>query len=232
MHAVVDADSMVYAAGFIADKTDGPVHHACHALDMILNAVSNELNVTFMEVYITGPGGSLPRLAVYPEYKANRKNAKKPVHFDALREHLLRRWDAQMVNNMEADDIVSIRALQEQGVIVSIDKDLWNTPGLHYNWRKKQLTDVSEHDAWYNFYTQTLVGDVADNVAGIKGIGPKRASSILHRAKDHVEMYDFCLETYVDNHKAENDLVTACRTLWIARDLDEFGNIIPWEKPY
>lgn len=229
---IIDADSMVYAAGFIADKTAAPASHACHALDMILHSVMKELTAVDHEVYLTGSSGSAARVSIYPEYKANRATARKPVHYEALREFLVTNWDALVVNNMEADDLVSVRGLDHKdNVIVSIDKDLWNTPGLHYHWKRKDLHEVSEHKALYNFYTQTLVGDVADNVKGVKGIGPKKAAVILDRAKDERELYDFCLEAYYENKMSKEQLDIACTVLWMARELDSFGNPIGWREP-
>ena len=229
---IIDADSMVYAAGFIADKTGGPASHACHALDMILYSVMDTLHSVDYEVYLTGPSGSATRLSVYPEYKMNRAKLRRPVHYEALREFLVTNWNALVVNNMEADDLVSARGIAEpENVIVSIDKDLWTTPGIHYHWKSKVLEEVSEHEAWMNLYTMALVGDVADNVKGVRGIGPKKAAKILDRATSAREMYDFCLETYDTASMTKADLDLVLSVLWMAREIDHTGNPVGFKEP-
>jgi 5'-3' exonuclease len=53
---------------------------------------------------------------------------------------------------------------------------------------------------------QILTGDSADNIIGLKGIGPVKAEKILEGAVDECEMYQRCVEAYdgVEERVIEN----------------------------
>src|SRR5690606_41714779 len=68
--------------------------------------------------------------------------ARKPYWYDEIRDYLIRRWGAEVVDGQEADDAIGIAAWNsykecpEYSIIASIDKDLRMIPGYHYNWVK------------------------------------------------------------------------------------------------
>jgi hypothetical protein len=66
-------------------------------------------------------------------------------------------------------------------MIVSIDKDYKQFPALIYNYhyKHKEVLDISEEEALYNFYEQMIIGDTADNVNYFKGKGKKYAEKYL-----------------------------------------------------
>ena len=74
-------------------------------------------------------------------------------------------------------------------VLASIDKDLKQIPGIHYNWQKELVTDVNLLEADYWFYFQVLTGDSADGYAGCPGIGVKRARIVLENATENPWAY-------------------------------------------
>ena len=85
---------------------------------------------------------------------------------------------------MEADDLVSIWAYEAREeevpyVIAGIDKDLKQIPGNHYNFNKQLHEFVDDDNANLNLMLQCLTGDTSDNIPGLKGIGPAKASKIL-----------------------------------------------------
>jgi 5'-3' exonuclease len=53
-------------------------------------------------------------------------------------------------------------------MIVSIDKDLLTLEGMLYNYRKDEIHSTTSNSARLNFWVQMLIGDVADNVPGLK----------------------------------------------------------------
>lgn len=57
----------------------------------------------------------------------------------------------------------------EDTVICSLDKDMLMVPGYHYNWVKEEFTKITKHQGWVNFYTQLIMGDRSDNIAGYDG---------------------------------------------------------------
>lgn len=162
-------------------KTAGPVGISLYNLrECISNMLS--LSCTGYELYIGGNGNY--RYDYYAEYKSNRKDEDKPLHIEQMKKHLLGKYSAIAVDGEEVDDRVSCRQyeLKEQGInscIVSIDKDLNNSAGLHYNWVTKELYNVTQEEADLNFARQLLTGDRTDGVPGIPKFGEKGALKLL-----------------------------------------------------
>ena len=67
-------------------------------------------------------------------------------------------------------------------VIVTVDKDLLQIKGNHWNPVKKEA-DVVE-DGYELFLTQWLTGDATDGYPGLKGIGPKKAAKFIEESED------------------------------------------------
>lgn len=136
-------------------------------------------------------------------YKANRKEFKRPFHYQAIREYLLSYYNITQVQGIESDDALAMHQSKDT-IIVSIDKDLLQIPGRHYNPIKKSSITISETEGWRNFYRQVLTGDTADNVPGLFRIGQVTADKILEGCKTHKEMYEACVETYKKRCLKEN----------------------------
>ena len=96
--------------------------------------------------------------------------------------------------------------------MVSIDKDFNQVAGWHYNFVKKEKYYVSEQEGLRFFYKQILMGDKADNIVGIKGVGPVKADKMLAEATTEPEMLAVCLEALGNDRTLENG-----RLLWLRR---------------
>lgn len=178
----------------IVDKVRGanpqPLDFALNAvreqMESIAQACDSWLNTRCdSQLYLSGPGNFRDKLATIRPYKGNRDTAHKPVHYQAIRDYLVHEWKARVIRGREADDEVSIIARQMAKdrapfVIATIDKDLDQIPGRHYNYMKKvrYVVDADEAMAW--FYVQCLAGDPTDNIAGAYKCGQVRASSIVN----------------------------------------------------
>ena len=66
-------------------------------------------------------------------------------------------------------------------VIAGVDKDLLQIPGYHYHLKKGTLEHISWYDAIRNFFIQCLMGDTADNIPGVPGIGRVKAKKALDK---------------------------------------------------
>lgn len=135
----------------------------------------------------------------YPEYKATREKTPEDLHAQIPHiEKILNTLGIPCLrkDGFEADDIIATlarRAAQEkrQCVIISVDKDLMQLVGEFVSVLKPDKEEVlalfnaekvKEH--WGVMPEQmldylSLVGDSADNIPGIKGIGPKTAVKLL-----------------------------------------------------
>lgn len=198
--ALVDADSIVYRSGFAADsqlkkeyketvnaeatkeelaaylETVDYTHIALHNAKETLKGIASLFDEQKMRVFLTGKGNYREDVASLQQYKGNRDPTHKPKYYKQLREYLMDIWQAEIVDGMEADDMVSIiqwAAKDKSTIIVSIDKDLANTPGHHYNQNRHEYKYVTKTEADLNFWKQVATGDATDHIPGLKGVGPK-----------------------------------------------------------
>jgi len=139
------------------------------------------------KVVLSGKTNFRDRIATILPYKENRKGTDKPHHFKLIREWLADKPYTIFSEDEEADDVIS-KAMMNGYVGASPDKDLNNTPGLHYNFVTKKHYTVTEEEATQNFYKQMLTGDKADNIPGIKGIGPKKSEKLIDSCNSIKEM--------------------------------------------
>jgi hypothetical protein len=168
-----------------------PVENALQMVNTVIRAVDEKLQPLRCEFYLTGKGNFRERVGTILPYKGQRSPFSKPTHYTAIREHLVGRYGAIIVTGQEADDEIGIRATElcavaiegalqnTPFVIVSVDKDLDQLPGWHYNWVTGNLYNVTNEEAVRNFFRQLLTGDAVDNIPGIEGIGPVTAGKLI-----------------------------------------------------
>ena len=164
------------------------------------------------------------------DYKANRKelDADLRVALNYAHSYMVDELGAIPADGMEADDLVSIWATEASDmgrdyVVAGIDKDLLQIVGAHYNYNKRTHQTVNKDEANLNLMLQCLTGDTADNIAGIKGIGPKKAAKIL----DGVPMSDrwsVVCSTWKE-HKA-GDPTSSWRLLKMLETWEEYEGIM------
>jgi len=227
-NVLVDADIIAYRAAFSAK--DEPEKQARQKVDDICSGIMYDcfypINYTLGQntwFYLTGSGNFRKDLATIKVYKGQRP--PKPEHLPATRDQLVQQWGAEIVEGQEADDAIGIKATDLHGdcTIVSIDKDLLMIPGTHYNFVKKEWTEVSQEKGDYFFYKQLLTGDQVDNIQGVPGIGPKKAEKAYEGCTTVQEMYAKALEMYKGDADA---LLENARLLWLRRYEGEM-----WEPP-
>lgn len=214
--AIIDADILVYKIGFASEDVSEEICLG-RVTKLVNEIVYQDLQCDDYKAYITGKGNYRNELAVTEPYKGNRKDAKRPVHYDAIRTHL-QRLGAELVEGSEADDAVATEATKTGGWIVSIDKDLDQVAGWHYNFVKHEEYYVTEEEGLRNLFTQVLTGDRTDNIIGLKGIGPKKAEKLLQDCKTEREYYDACLKAYDGNQLRVDENLNL---LWLRRELNQ-----------
>jgi hypothetical protein len=202
MIALLDSDIVAYRIAF-ACKDENLVT-ALSTLDVYIADILllGIPEASDFKLFLTGRGNFRKEIAVTAEYKGNRKDVEKPHHLEAIRAFLIEHWGATVSIEQEADDDIAIAAtsIGEDGcVIVSLDKDLDQISGNHYNFVKKTKYYVDKPTAVLNLYKQILSGDTADNIIGLKGIGPAKAAKILADCTNEKEMYDACINAYDGN---------------------------------
>ena len=225
MEALIDGDLIVYRCSASCEPTKAkpyrePLSSAISRADELLYRILNRIAPEEYRIFIGGSENF--RKTLCPSYKANRTQPK-PEHFDSVRNLLVTEWEATICAGYEADDALGIAA-NGSTVICSIDKDLRQIPGSHYNFVKDETFEVSRSDAIRSFYTQMLTGDTSDNVFGIEGVGPVRAGRILD-GLDPEEMEATVLNCYEDAGRSRGDFLLNYSLLYILRSPEEYEYI-------
>lgn len=208
---LIDADIVTFRGAFSAED-ENEAWVACSRADGILHDIAQTLGPANLELWLSGSSNF--RYDVFPEYKANRISTKRPKWEKEVKSYLTSTWGAQTAVG-EADDILGIRQceLGEDSIICTIDKDLDMIPGWHYNFVKKEKYFVTPEQAIRFFYYQCLVGDTADGVKGVPGIGPKKAQAILALCNTEEEYY----KAVLDKFSCYEEFEMTAKVLWIHR---------------
>ena len=189
--ALIDFDILVYRVGFSTENE--PEHVALVRMDNYIEEVLYGSQASEYEGFLTG--GNNFRKKIYPAYKANRRNVPKPKHIQALRQHLIDVEGAVVSDGQEADDELGIRQTHET-IICSIDKDLKQISGRHYDFVKQVHSEVTNKQGNHFLWTQVLTGDATDNIKGIYGIGTAKAEKILESCSTQDEYRNAVLAAY------------------------------------
>ena len=163
------------------------------------------------------------KLATIAEYKAGRPPS--PHYKDQARQHYIDVHNAEIGNNIEADDMCGLNQTEDT-VIASIDKDLYMIPGKHYDIVKKEHMDIDllAADDW--FFIQLIAGDKTDNVKGIPGMANIKAKQWLEFYEgDHKAMVYALYELYNDHYPdyGHEALYETAQLVWILRKGDKPG---------
>jgi len=166
---------------------------ANHALKLLKNSLEI-FDGRDVEYFVTGKSNF--RYDIIPDYKGNRKG-RRPQNLPDCKQYLMNTKAAALNENLEADDLVIIRAkeLEKLGIpwtIVGCDKDLLQIKGRFYDPFKHTWTNVNEGDARYNLWKQIATGDSTDNIRSPKGLGPKTFNNYF-KGTDWDEEEDFTI---------------------------------------
>ena len=174
------------------------------------------------------------RKKILEDYKANRKDQRKPLTLKFCREYITKKWKTYVKPTLEADDVLGIlgtsNSIKGTKIIVTTDKDLDQITGLHYNPVKKEFYKISKKEADYNFYFQILKGDSTDNYKGCPTYGDVKASRVLSTSKNYWETVVKC---FLGEGLTEKDALVQARVARILRNTDyNFKKEIPklWQK--
>lgn len=215
--ALIDGDILVYAAGFAGSRGEEPqlLEHVLSNARRIIDKILRETEVHDYKIFLTGEKSF--RKEISNTYKANRDESHKPQFFQELKDYLINHHDAEVTTSgIEADDAMGL-ASNEETVICTLDKDLDTVPGWHYNWRRDHYYHMTSDEADMFFWEQMLMGDAADNIKGVPGIGPVRATKLLHGVEKEHRPCIVGLQYAMAFDDPETEYTTNANLLWILR---------------
>ncbi|MDQ3035317.1 MAG: DNA polymerase I, partial [Myxococcota bacterium] len=176
-------------------NSKGEPTHAVHGVTAMMNKLITQRRPVYFAVAVDARGPSF-RKAIYPDYKATRK--ERPADIAPQEERVKEIAAAYHIpclaeEGMEADDIIAtvVRKAREAGltvVIASADKDMLQLIGDGVVMLDSMRDRVYGEDetieklgvkpSQVRDYL-SLTGDSSDNVPGVPGVGPKTAVQLL-----------------------------------------------------
>lgn len=194
------------------DELSHVLHSAKKMIEGVVKAAQKKFPGAEIEyvVYVDGDGNFRSRLGTIRPYKGNRRPDAKPIRYNEIRQYLIDRHGANVVHNIETDDRLAIEATRlaeagQRAVIVAVDKDLLQVPGIHYIPNKGQWKKVTPEVGLKRLYAQAAMGDPVDNIAGCFKVGKKRALAVFRDTEYDteeqmwhalVQLYDESMQKY------------------------------------
>lgn len=202
--AVIDGNSLMHRAFHAVPPTmNAPDGHPTNAIFGFLNMFLKMIDAFNPDGVVVAFDKGKPRvrMEMLPQYKAQRPPMDPDLHaqFPMIKE-LLTALNVPILQSegWEGDDILGTMArLGEQAgcdmLLVTGDRDMYQLVTEHVNVvsTRKGLSDVAimtpeSVDDLYHGITPALVpdfyglkGDTSDNIPGVPGIGPKKASALI-----------------------------------------------------
>jgi DNA polymerase-1 len=199
-------------------------HYHCSRLAIHWNCREDDLIHCFTD-------RSAFRRELSPNYKHSRKSKPKPIGYKPMKDELLQMPNAYMHKAIEADDLIGIFAsrllrLEEDYAVVTRDKDMNQIPGWHC-WLDEEAKWVSPGEASKFFWKQLLVGDRADDIAGVPTIGDKRAEALTADwdVTNPAECWKQAVKLFAEKGKmptadAETTALQTARLIYILQEQD------------
>ena len=228
MILVADLDSVAYACGSLPSAA-AAYRRAKEWVESIRQAVPHDQWYGFLE-HPTMKCQFRRHLAVTRPYKGNR-NREKPPYMAVVKEYLVAKHGCTWVHYMESEDAAAIVANEKgysNSTIACIDKDLYQIPTNFYDYRTNQSFTIDQESADRHLYQQVLTGDSTDNIPGLDGVGPAKASAIL--GTDSNQWLHNTIAAYLNSGKSYEYLLEQSRLVYIIRKRNEVYTICSREQ--
>jgi len=211
--ALIDGHALAYRAYFALSNTNmhtraGEPTHAVYGFALMLLSLWEEYNPEYLAVaFDVGPSF---RHNQYAAYKATREKMPEDMTSQMQRvEQLVRAFNIPVftAENYEADDVLGTLAKQAaargiETIIVTGDRDAFQLIDPHVKvlisgrtFGERKLYDEAELRARYGLSPaqlielKGLVGDLSDNIPGVKGIGEKTGIQLIQKYGTLEELY-------------------------------------------
>ena len=216
---ILDADSLLFNAvhGCTDEDFDLDQNYTSFIkqVNSIIDSIESDGFFVDSVVYCFTTCKNNFRKDLLPSYKANRKPNDTTKLVRLLRTYAIQRLeeseDVRYDDIFEADDLAAeaMRSINN-GILASIDKDMLQVEGAHFNYYKDKVKDdegnividrvesesgevlflprkkfrgwsyTTKNEGFRLLMHQLLVGDNSDNIKGALGIGDKKAEKLLN----------------------------------------------------
>lgn len=184
--ALIDADYFKYlVASYVEKRLQGGYRHSNYlvheAIDYYLEReVFGNYKAKHYLFLFSAPSKNVFRnhIAQEKEYKGNRKNKTDRNYYDQkyddMKEvytYINSRYQVLAYEDLEADDLLSMMQVPNKTFIHSIDKDLKQVPGFHFNLKTRFLEETTKEQGFDLLIGQVALGDTIDNIPGLYRFG-------------------------------------------------------------
>jgi hypothetical protein len=203
---------------------------------MRVEEIRHHTSTKDVELYFSS--GKTFRHKLCDTYKGNRKTMRYPEGLEWLKNELIKHYNGKVLDEVEADDMVVYlkRTNPDKYVLCAIDKDVLNSvPGKHFDYYYKRMhfVEIDEQTTIKWAYIQCLMGDPSDNVAGLRGIGKKRAEKALAECATPCEYWEKVVGMYIDRGHSIEDAIETMRLVHMHQISVQDGKIKVelWQPP-
>lgn len=171
--ALFDSDIPCYSVAAMAEN-EVNASSVERTTDNFMFRVKRDTKAThYISLMTDGKSNFRNDVALTAPYKGNRAKLERPKWYSHIKDYTVSRWHGQIMFGIEADDALTLCAkyLMAHGIkciICTLDKDLRQFPGWHYNWDSRKLEYIEWAKGEYNLWKQVLMGDMGtDNIPGL-----------------------------------------------------------------
>lgn len=222
---ILDGDSACYVIAAKVKTLPTAIRHFQMRVLQLMFLTKSESAIVHLTASDSLKAGRMGILAAKP-YQGNRTGKAKPNMLEPIRQAVadesswLPEFRVELHRELEADDACMMDSyrLKDEGVLASDDKDLRSTPYPYYEQTSARvMAGAGFGEIWPErteggtlkligqgpkfFWAQMLMGDTADNVAGLrkyKGglVGPAKTFELLGKLTDENEVANFVIDAY------------------------------------
>lgn len=201
-------------------QTAASIRFALRNVKGIIQRLTDHTWADKVELYL-GTGKTFRNALPLPTpYKNNREDLLKPLQLADVRRYMQVKHQAQLIREIETDDMITIRAYEELAkgnypIISSADKDAWQSQGIEILdftkevWEGRLMPEVGSLWKEKTSYKgeglkflalQVLSGDNADTYKGYElskiAYGPAKAMKALEKASTEKEILEVVISEF------------------------------------
>lgn len=153
-----------------------PIANAIHSVKSQLKRIKDQCKADKTELYLSGKNNFRDAILLPTKYKSSREDNLRPVLLTELRQYLVDKQGAVIINDEEVDDVCCHRMWDgyksKQKIIgITTDKDACSNMGWLYN--PDKMTEPTFIDGLGKLWLETKVNSKGKEESKVRGIGRK-----------------------------------------------------------